>query len=593
GEVSARLAGSPWGQLVTERILKPLGMNRTTPDLSTAAATGNMATGYQWVEHRGEWERKQARDIGAAGPAGSIVSTAGDMARWIELQLSDGEVAGKRLIGAATLAEIHKAQMKIDPSGESHYGLGWTIRRWRDNRYLEHGGNIDGFGASVGFLPDRKIGFVVLTNTTSNSLQSLTGGLIFEAMLTDAYKGETEPAEDFSPLLGEYEADLVPFEGKIFKIEDKNGVLSIDIPGQQVFALKPPDAKGRRYFQITDQVYLTFVMQDGRASVLNLHQGGLKFELWRKGSEPPADVDLAVAGPLLGDYKTDDGTVFTVLIHRGRLAVDVPEQMKYALHPPKEGQWHLRAKSEYFVTFAENNLVLHQDGRTITAKRSGPPTGQTVTTMAEFDRIRQPARRRRIIASMGHSVARANVVLEHAGLTGSITVRWTGTDRWRQDWDVQSFLTLTSVSTATSAWIAPSFDSGRQLVGKEIADQFIQHPLALFGDWSQMFDQVVIRGTTTVRNQRVALVELTRGELSPVKAYVDIKRGDVLKAEFPSLAGPPITVEYRDFRPVRGLRLPFVQEMQSPVLGKTIITYSAVRTRQKAPSDAFPDRLPK
>ena len=38
------------------------------------------------------------------------------------------------------------------------YSLGWNVRYYRNNYYLEHGGDIDGLSASVSLLPNENIG---------------------------------------------------------------------------------------------------------------------------------------------------------------------------------------------------------------------------------------------------------------------------------------------------------------------------------------------------------------------------------------------------------------------------------------------------
>ncbi len=591
GDVSARVAGVAWADLVAERIFKPLGMSSTTARLSEAKAAGALSSGYSWVEHRNEWKPEDPRDIGPASPAGAIVSSAVDMAKWMSFQLAGGAIDGKQLISKAALAEIHKPQMKISESGESSYGLGWAIETWNGKRHLQHGGSIDGFGTGVGFLPDEGIAYVVLTNTSSNLAMGAAGPMALEALLTDIYKGESAEREDFAPYIGDYVADFSSFDGKTFKVMEKNGKLAVDVPGQMAFELKPPDAEGRRYFALTNEVFVTFAMDGDRAVALEMNQGGIKMEIWREGIEPPADVDMAVAGPLLGDYTGDDSKVYSVQVHRGRLAVDVPGQMKFVLHPPKEGKWRLRAKPEYYVVFDKDAMVIHQDDKEIKAKRTGKAKPQAVVTLAKLNKVRRVAQRKRAIAGMGHAVSLATATLSSSGLTAKVTMRWTGFERWREDWDISSVSSISLASTKDSAWVAISFDADEQLQGKEILEQRINHPMALVGDWSALFDSIKVRGSDTVAGKAVAVVELKAGELEAVKAYVDIKTGDVVKATFPSLQGPLVTIEYSDFRRVRGVRIPFQWEFKNPVLGTVVVKRSSIKARQKE-AGSIPATLP-
>ena len=45
------------------------------------------------------------------GPAGSIISSARDMAQWLRFQLNDGTVGGTRLVSSAALRETHTPQI--------------------------------------------------------------------------------------------------------------------------------------------------------------------------------------------------------------------------------------------------------------------------------------------------------------------------------------------------------------------------------------------------------------------------------------------------------------------------------------------------
>ena len=53
------------------------------------------------------------RVIDTVGPAGSINSTANDMARWLQLHLGGGIIDGKRIVAARQIQEMHRPQMVI------------------------------------------------------------------------------------------------------------------------------------------------------------------------------------------------------------------------------------------------------------------------------------------------------------------------------------------------------------------------------------------------------------------------------------------------------------------------------------------------
>jgi len=50
----------------------------------------------------------------------------------------------------------------------SYYGLGWRILNYDQERIVFHGGWLKGFTNFLGFIPDRKVGIVVLNNSEGN-----------------------------------------------------------------------------------------------------------------------------------------------------------------------------------------------------------------------------------------------------------------------------------------------------------------------------------------------------------------------------------------------------------------------------------------
>lgn len=605
GEAAARAAGTTWEALVKDRILAPLGMTSTTLSITEAQKDDRLATGYTYVPDTQRYLDETMRNLDAIGPAGSINSNVVDMAKWVKLQLASGQYAGKRIISEEQLAEIHRSQITMGP--QVSYGLGWMLFDWNGQRHLQHGGNIDGFAASVGFAPDSDVGYVLLSNISATTLQQGVGPMVFDALLTDAYKGQSPGSdEDFSPLVGKYVANFGPFTDQRFTVLVKDGSLAVDVPGQQVFALKPPDADGKRYFQITNTVAVSFQKDDkGQVVSLTLHQGGMEFELPREGVEVVGDVDYETAAPLLGDYEDKSNQQvprIAIVMDSGRLAADVPGQMKYQLRPPDaEGRWRLRAKSEYYLVFQRDKggkvsgLTMHQDGgqmvyRRVAGKAKAP------MTLARVRALRRSSKRKKALAGFGVALMEGKIRMPNQGIEGTLTIYFTG-DRYRQEVDFGRFGKMVTVATPDGAWTATSFDESRQLEGRLLAQAQLQHPMTLFGDWSDRFDKMTLTGASEDKGRTRHLVRLQAGEMPAMKIQVDGKTGDVTRVEtmlIHPMASFPTSTDYSDFRVVRGVRLPFTQKVDD--WGNGIIEYRVTRIRPRLPKartrDLFPSQLP-
>lgn len=172
GLVIEAVSGQSWDEFVTERILKPLGMNASNTSVTALQGKPNVSTPH--MNSADKATPAPWRNIDNAGPAGSINSNVVDMAQWVRLMLGNGEYQGKRLISEASMQEMTDSQMKMPKKGfwgvlfpDSSliaYGLGWFLSEHQGHLMVSHGGNIDGNAAYVSFIPDADIGIVVLSN---------------------------------------------------------------------------------------------------------------------------------------------------------------------------------------------------------------------------------------------------------------------------------------------------------------------------------------------------------------------------------------------------------------------------------------------
>jgi CubicO group peptidase (beta-lactamase class C family) len=175
GIVGERITGKTWEENVKERIFIPLGMNDVNCSVEDTQKTKNFSYPYQIVS--GKIERVPFHNINSLGPAGAINSHIEDYTKWLMMNLNKGQNAGRQIISAASLGEIHAPQMVMNLDNElaqrfagykefsnPNYTLGWFYAHYRGTRMLMHSGGIDGFSAFIAFLPDEGVGAIVLTN---------------------------------------------------------------------------------------------------------------------------------------------------------------------------------------------------------------------------------------------------------------------------------------------------------------------------------------------------------------------------------------------------------------------------------------------
>jgi CubicO group peptidase (beta-lactamase class C family) len=190
GGVTA-VTGTVWEDFLEARLFEPLGMTRSTARTAVAEARGNIATAH--INQNGRVVAMGRRDYDALGPAGSVFSTARDMAQWIRLHLGGGAVEGRRLLEAATLQEMYEPHVTLGMDsttrrmfpGRSYsaYGLGWRLHDYQGRQVVQHTGAVNYTRTQVGMIPDDGIGVVVMANHSSSSLQTALMYMVFDALL--------------------------------------------------------------------------------------------------------------------------------------------------------------------------------------------------------------------------------------------------------------------------------------------------------------------------------------------------------------------------------------------------------------------------
>jgi CubicO group peptidase (beta-lactamase class C family) len=196
--------GMPWEDFVRSRLLEPLGLKSTACSAALLAKSAERATGYEMTE-RGETVAMPAYPLDAPDAAGSVFSTARDLARWLRFHLEGGTAGGKRLVSAAALGETHKPQMVIPMSGldraihpdtvQMSYGMGWVIQDYRGHRLVSHAGIIDGYRCHLTTAPDDKLAVVVLANLHRTRLNQALSNALVDRLLG-------LPAKDWNAILG-------------------------------------------------------------------------------------------------------------------------------------------------------------------------------------------------------------------------------------------------------------------------------------------------------------------------------------------------------------------------------------------------------
>jgi CubicO group peptidase (beta-lactamase class C family) len=180
GELIPAIANQSWEAYLTEKIFKPLHMERTILSSGEMKKASNASSAHTVVH--GKLTPLEIPDIDNLGPAGSISSSVSDMTHWVIAQLDMGKYENQQVIPAAAISATRSPQsiLGLDQRDKtlSHfalYGLGFFVSDRAGKLVVAHTGGVDGFVTSLMLVPEEKLGIIVLTNTDQNNFfQNLT-----------------------------------------------------------------------------------------------------------------------------------------------------------------------------------------------------------------------------------------------------------------------------------------------------------------------------------------------------------------------------------------------------------------------------------
>lgn len=169
-EAAAAAVKLPWEKLCAEELYTPLKMTSTSSSHADFLARDDKAT-LHFRSADKKFEPLYVRDPGAQSPAGGVSSTAKDLARWMIMNLNEGQVDGQPLIKPEVLQESHTTQIINGPaespdSRSRSYGYGFNVETTSTGHVkLGHSGAFYvGAGTAFALLPAADVGIVVLTN---------------------------------------------------------------------------------------------------------------------------------------------------------------------------------------------------------------------------------------------------------------------------------------------------------------------------------------------------------------------------------------------------------------------------------------------
>lgn len=161
GHIVERLSGEAFDVYIANHIFKPLGMESSTmAQPLPASLAARMSTGYRSA---GEGTPVPFELVEGA-PAGSLTSSATDMARFMIAHLNKGRLGEAQILKPETAELMHGSSYVLAP-GMNGYNLGFYDGNRNGRRIIDHAGDTIAFHSDLHLIMDANVGFFVSFNS--------------------------------------------------------------------------------------------------------------------------------------------------------------------------------------------------------------------------------------------------------------------------------------------------------------------------------------------------------------------------------------------------------------------------------------------
>lgn len=268
GAIIEKVTGRLFRRYVTEEILYPLHMYRSTFSIEELQKLCHVTVPYVFDKNSGEHEKQGWPRLGNYEVGGGIRSTVLDLMEYGRLYLNNGRVGESQLISENLLKKIYQPHVKVDK--DSFYGYAFKVTPYHGITLVEHSGGQPGVASNFGFLPEKNIAVAVLTNVSG----AAAGDIWLEAVNTalgfplDTKRGVhpviTIADEEKKRFVGEFASK----EGQHVVIKCDNGELiaemddeiySLNVSSEDTLIIKESEKPIRFYFNDQREAWAIFM----------------------------------------------------------------------------------------------------------------------------------------------------------------------------------------------------------------------------------------------------------------------------------------------------------------------------------------------
>ena len=192
------VTGEGFAAYTRQHLFGPMGMRSTTYD-DVSVQAGRLTHNYEAVRDNGTMRViPKPREYVNGWAAGSVVSSATDMAAYLETMIAGGAAPGGRILRASTLRQMITPQTNLPLDiAPFRMGLGWWVGEsalsWMGTA-IHHAGHTLANDSEVMWLPGSKLGVFVSVNTHSPVDVERQVAVLALGLMVTAKTGRTAPA---------------------------------------------------------------------------------------------------------------------------------------------------------------------------------------------------------------------------------------------------------------------------------------------------------------------------------------------------------------------------------------------------------------
>jgi len=226
GEVISAVSGMEYGDYVRQRILDPIGLEKTTTFVPGDLLGSELAVGYGRWPRRGPRVRIAISDLRSFTPAMGFASTVEDLAKFAMWQFRVLDGTDESVLSRKTLRE-----MQTEEWSNPRWGLGFTIWQMGDRSIFGHQGGCPGYKSQILLWPDEKIAVAVLINATDApqwTLATAAYEILGPALLEPG--GKAEEPDRWADYTGFYSSDETWSDAEVFPWNGSLAVMWVPAP---------------------------------------------------------------------------------------------------------------------------------------------------------------------------------------------------------------------------------------------------------------------------------------------------------------------------------------------------------------------------